>query len=224
MSVDFGADIMLLLAHFPDLSAAQITQYKALGELYTAWNEKINLISRRDIGNLYPRHVLHSLSITKIITFQPGTTVLDVGTGGGFPGIPLAIMFPNTNFTLVDSIGKKIKAVTAIASALGLKNVSPICCRVEAIKTQHDFVVSRATAKLDTLYGWIKDKIKPKSCHAIPNGLLYLTGGDLTDALQHLNVSSRIYQLAPVFPNPFFQTKKVVHLYLAPDKASKECP
>ena len=213
--MDIEAGVGLLKRYFPNLTDTQIEQYTALGRLYVGWNEQINLISRKDIIHLYPRHILHSLGIAKVVTLQAGATILDVGTGGGFPGIPLAIFFPAVHFTLVDSIGKKIKAVTDMVAKLGLKNVTPIWGRAEEVTGRYDFVVSRATAKLSTLYGWVQGKIKPKDHHAIPNGVLYLKGGDLKGVLQDLTMAAHVYDLAPLFPIPFFESKKLVHLYPA---------
>lgn len=205
--------VQAVLSHFPDLTPEQISQMERLGPLYAEWNAKINVISRKDIDELYVRHVLHSLGIAKVQPFKAGSDVLDVGTGGGFPGIPLAIMFPEVNFLLVDAIGKKIKVVQAVADALGLKNVTASHQRAEKVKGQFDFVVSRAVTRMPDFVKWVKGKTKKESAHALKNGILYLKGGDLSEELAPYK-SVTLYDLDAYFEDPFFETKKVVHLPL----------
>jgi len=183
-----------------------------LGALYQEWNAKINVISRKDIGELYIRHVLHSLGIAKMLQFLPGADVLDVGTGGGFPGIPLAILFPETNFVLVDSIGKKIKVVNEISKSLGLMNVVAVHDRAEKIAGNFDFVLSRAVTRIKPFYGWVKDKFKKQSIHTLKNGVLYLKGGDLKDELTESKLRYKIFELADCFAEAFFEAKKVVYV------------
>jgi 16S rRNA (guanine527-N7)-methyltransferase len=197
--------------YFKNLSAAQIQQFEKLQELYEDWNLKINVVSRKDIDELYLRHVLHSLAIAKVVQFKPGAKVLDVGTGGGFPGIPLAILFPETQFHLVDSIGKKIKVVNEVVEGLGLENVKTTNDRVEELKGTYDFIVSRAVAQMETFVGWTKGKISKKQNHDLKNGILYLKGGDLSEELK-LYTSATIYDLPTYFEEDFYETKKVVHL------------
>ena len=201
----------LIADNFPNLSDKQLEQFSKLEELYAEWNAQINVISRKDIDALNLKHVLHSLGIAKVQTFLPKANVLDVGTGGGFPGIPLAIMFPETQFVLVDSIGKKIKVVQAVADSLGLKNVQAIHGRAENVNGEFDFVISRAVTKMDDFVLWVKKKIKIKSKHELRNGILYLKGGDLTEELQHFPRAG-LYDLTNYFEDPFFETKKVVHI------------
>tara|TARA_R110002072_G_scaffold30810_4_gene95825 strand:+ start:314 stop:943 length:630 start_codon:yes stop_codon:yes gene_type:complete len=201
----------LLLKYFPNLSEHQIEQFFKLQELYQDWNLKINVVSRKDIDELYLRHVLHSLGIAKVIQFKPNSKVMDVGTGGGFPGIPLAILFPETQFHLVDSIGKKIKVVNEVVDGLGLENVKSTNARVEEVKGTYDFIVSRAVAQMETFVGWTKGKISKKQNHELKNGILYLKGGDLTEELQKYT-SATVYDLPDYFDEDFFDTKKVVHL------------
>lgn len=201
----------LISQNFPALSEKQIKQYGELEALYTYWNTRINVISRKDIDALYIKHVLHSLGIAKVQPFLSGSKVLDVGTGGGFPGIPLAIMFPETQFVLVDSIGKKIKVVEAIVEALDLKNVTAIHTRAEKIKGEYDFIISRAVTRMDDFVKWVRKKIRKKSHHDLKNGILYLKGGDLTEELQHFP-NATLFNLTDYFDDPFFETKKVVHL------------
>ncbi|MDT0647521.1 16S rRNA (guanine(527)-N(7))-methyltransferase RsmG [Zunongwangia sp. F260] len=203
----------LILKYFPDLSEDQQTKFRKLEELYKDWNLKINVVSRKDIDELYLRHVLHSLGIAKIQQFNPGAKILDVGTGGGFPGIPLAILFPETKFHLVDSIGKKIKVVEEVAEGLQLHNVKTTNARVEEIKGQFDFIVSRAVAAMPTFVHWTKGKIAKKSNHELKNGILYLKGGDLSEELQDYK-TAKIYNLTDYFEEDFYETKKVVHLPL----------
>ncbi|HEY8399850.1 MAG TPA: 16S rRNA (guanine(527)-N(7))-methyltransferase RsmG [Cytophagaceae bacterium] len=203
----------IILKYFPDLTEKQIQQFQQLGELYREWNEKINVISRKDIDLLYERHVLHSLGIAKVITFKPETSILDVGTGGGFPGIPLAILFPEVHFHLVDSIGKKIKVVQAVASALGLENVKAEQIRAEQIQDKYDFVVSRAVTRIAEFYQWVKHKFLKGSFNEPDNGILYLKGGDLEDELRELGRKDyKLYNLSQYFEEEFFETKKVLYL------------
>jgi len=203
----------LIFNYFPDLSAEQREQFELLEELYKDWNQKINVVSRKDIDELYLRHVLHSLAIAKFQQFIPNTSVLDVGTGGGFPGIPLAILFPEVQFTLVDSIGKKIRVVEEVVEGLQLKNVTPINSRVEDIKDKYDFIVSRAVAAMPTFVHWVKGKIKKESVHQRRNGILYLKGGNLTEELKDYR-TAQIVELTDYFKEDFFQTKKLVYLPL----------
>lgn len=199
--------------YFPYLTDIQKEQFAKLDFLYHDWNAKINVISRKDIDELYTKHILHSLGIAKVIKFEPGTYVLDVGTGGGFPGIPLAILFPETRFYLIDVIAKKIKVVQAVADALELKNVKAEQLRAELVKGDFDFIVSRAVTNMPDFVSWIKDKIKKKSKHELRNGILYLKGGDLTEELKDFPKATE-YNLADFFEDEFFETKKVVHLPL----------
>ncbi len=200
-----------VLKYFPDLTEDQLEKFTKLKDLYKDWNLKINVVSRKDIDEIYLRHALHSLGIAKVQQFQPGSTVMDVGTGGGFPGIPLAILFPETQFHLVDSIGKKIKVVNEVKEGLGLENVKTSNCRVEEIDEQYDFIVSRAVAQMETFVRWVKGKIKKKSNHELKNGILYLKGGDLSEELAKYE-TAKIYNLSDYFEEDFFETKKVVHL------------
>ena len=202
-----------ILKQFPDLTDNQILQFQKLEVLYQDWNAKINVISRKDIDELYTKHVLHSLAIAKIQTFEPGTCVLDVGTGGGFPGIPLAILFPETRFYLIDVILKKINVVKAVAESLALKNVKAEQMRAENVKGDYDFIVSRAVTNMPDFVYWIKDKIKKQNKHALKNGILYLKGGDLTQELADFPKATE-YNISEFFENEFFETKKVVHLPL----------
>jgi 16S rRNA (guanine527-N7)-methyltransferase len=202
-----------ILKYFPDLTAIQKEQFEKLDFLYHDWNEKINVISRKDIDALYTKHILHSLGIAKVIDFIPGTYVLDVGTGGGFPGIPLAILFPETRFYLIDIIAKKIKVVQAVVDVLELKNVKTEQLRAESVKGDFDFIVSRAVTNMPDFVSWIKDKVKKKSKHELQNGILYLKGGDLTEELKDFPKATQ-YDLADFFEDEFFETKKVVHVPL----------
>jgi 16S rRNA (guanine527-N7)-methyltransferase len=203
----------ILQKYFTDLSENQILQFQKLEKLYKDWNIQINVVSRKDIDELYLRHVLHSLGIAKVQKFKPKTKVLDVGTGGGFPGIPLAILFPEVEFHLVDSIGKKIKVVDGVVEGLGLTNVKTTHGRVEDDKDTYDFIISRAVAQMETFVRWTKKKIKKKSNHELKNGILYLKGGDLIDELSTFPKAT-IFDLQDYFKEEFFETKKVVHLPL----------
>jgi 16S rRNA (guanine527-N7)-methyltransferase len=202
-----------ILKYFPNLSDNQIEQFQKLDFLYHDWNEKINVISRKDINSLYTKHILHSLAIAKVNKFEPGTYVLDVGTGGGFPGIPLAILFPETRFFLIDIIAKKIKVVQAVAEALELKNVKAEQLRAENVKGDFDFIVSRAVTNMPDFVSWIKTKIKKQNKHELKNGILYLKGGDLTEELKDFPKATE-YNISDFFEDEFFETKKVVHLPL----------
>ncbi|MGB7786409.1 MAG: 16S rRNA (guanine(527)-N(7))-methyltransferase RsmG [Salinimicrobium sp.] len=203
----------LIQKYFPNLSREQLDQFSALQELYKDWNQKINVVSRKDIDELYLRHVLHSLGIAKVQEFRPGAAILDVGTGGGFPGIPLAILFPETSFRLVDSIGKKIKVVNEVVEGLGIQNVVSTNARVEEIDGHFDFIVSRAVAAMPTFVHWTKGKIAKEQKHELKNGILYLKGGDLSEELADYPKAT-IYELPDYFKEDFFETKKVVHLPL----------
>jgi 16S rRNA (guanine527-N7)-methyltransferase len=203
--------MQLILKYFPDLTDVQKVQFEKLEDLYKDWNSKINVVSRKDIDELYLRHVLHSLGIAKVISFQPNSKILDVGTGGGFPGVPLAILFPESQFQLVDSIAKKIKVVDEVVTGLGLTNVKTSQNRVEDIKGQFDFIVSRAVTTMPTFVSWVKGKIAKTQNHNLKNGILYLKGGDLTEELQNYKTAT-LYNLNDYFTEDFFETKKVVHL------------
>jgi 16S rRNA (guanine527-N7)-methyltransferase len=204
--------VTIVLKYFPDLSQEQRYKFEQLGSLYAAWNRKINLISRKDIDALYERHILHSLSIAKFVQFKPGTAVMDAGTGGGFPGIPLAIYFPEVDFTLVDSIQKKVRVVEDISRNLQLRNVKTVCERIENIKQKFDFIVSRAVTKITPFYAWTKSKIISSFTNEIDNGILYLKGGDLTEELKPLNKPYEIVDLKTYFEEAFFETKKLVYI------------
>ena len=204
--------IDLITRYFPGLPGEQLVRLEMLGGLYQEWNSRINVISRQDIDNLYERHILHSLCIGRLIHFQPGTTVLDAGTGGGFPGIPLAIYFPECTFHLADSTAKKLKVVRAIADALHLDNVTTEHCRLEEHNRKYDFVVSRAVASLDQMVGWTWKNIRPGGTEALQNGLLYLKGGDI-EQLSNRAIQQKVYPLNQYFQEPFFETKFLVHLF-----------
>lgn len=205
--------IKVLKKYFPEITNIQLDKYKKLENLYKEWNAKINVISRKDIDELYERHVLHSLGIAKVQPFKPGSKVLDVGTGGGFPGIPLAIMFPETQFHLTDAIGKKIKVVSAVAEELDIKNVKAEHVRAEKVKDTYDFIVSRAVTNMPDFVKLVKGKIAKNQLHELKNGILYLKGGDLTEELSVYS-TSKIYNLSDFFNEEFFDTKKIVYLPL----------
>lgn len=202
----------IIFKYFPELTQQQIEQFGKLYELYSFWNSQINVISRKDIDELYERHILHSLGIAKFCTFKPGEKVLDVGTGGGFPGIPLAILFPETQFHLVDSIGKKIKVVNEVATALGLKNVKGSHSRAEQIADKYNFVVSRAVTRLADFYPWVRGKFSKENINALRNGILYLKGGDLTEEIKESKLKAELYPLSAYFEEDFFDTKYVVYI------------
>jgi len=204
----------LINKYFPDLSSKQRDQFGEMEALYQYWNARVNVISRQDIETLYERHILHSLGIAKVLKFKSGTSILDVGTGGGFPGIPLAILFPEAQFHLVDSIGKKIRVVQEIMQALELTNVKAEQTRAEKLDDSYEFVVSRAVTRMAPFVGWVKKNISRNSFHPLKNGILYLKGGDLTEELSELKEKARIYELSGFFKEEFFETKKVVYVPL----------
>ena len=201
----------LIRKYFPELTEDQLSKFEKLEELYKDWNLKINVVSRKDIDEIYLRHVIHSLGIAKVQKFKPGSKILDVGTGGGFPGIPLAIMFPESTFHLVDSIGKKIKVVDEVSEGLGLENVTSFNQRVEELNHNYDFIVSRAVAIMPTFVRWVKGKIAKESNHERRNGILYLKGGDLSEELKDYR-TAEIFELSDFYEEDFFETKKVVYL------------
>ena len=207
-------DASVIFHYFPNLTGKQKEQFSLIGSLYKEWNEKINVVSRKDIENIYTNHILHSLGIAKLISFNAGAEILDVGTGGGFPGVPLAILFPETQFHLVDSIGKKITVVKEVSTALGLKNVNAEQIRAEQIKGKYDFIVSRAVTRMKEFYGWVNTKSKPKSKHTLDNGILYLKGGDLDEEMNELKRPYSVTNLQDFFNEEFFETKRVVYLPL----------
>lgn len=198
--------------YFPNLSPQQTEQFSRLKELYEEWNSQINVISRKDIENFYERHVLHSLAIAKVMEFSDGAEIMDIGTGGGFPGIPLAILFPECRFTLVDSIGKKVKVAAGVAESLGLKNVTTIHERAEKIDHKFDFIVSRAVTAMPDFIRWTKNKFKPKNTNPLANGILYLKGGDLKEEMKEVKKFYKFYDIPDFFSEPFFETKKVVYV------------
>ena len=202
----------LIFSYFPNLSEKQIGQFDRLQELYDDWNSKINVISRKDMEQFYVHHVLHSLGIAKVTTFLPGTKILDIGTGGGFPGIPLAILFPEVHFHLVDSIGKKINVVKEVTKALSLPNVEAQQARAEELVRKYDFVVSRAVTRMANFYPWVKGKIKLEDFNEFQNGILYLKGGDVDEEMEELDKSYVSYHLEDYFKEDFFETKKVVYM------------
>lgn len=202
-----------ILRQFPNLSSAQISQFERLFALYQDWNSKINVISRKDIDELYVKHVLHSLGIAKVIDFKPETAVLDVGTGGGFPAVPLAILFPESNFYAIDVIAKKIRVVNEVITSLELKNIKAEQKRAQLVTEKFDFIVSRAVTNMPDFVSWVNNRAKKKSVHALENGILYLKGGDLTQELKDFPKAT-LYSLSDYFDDPFFETKKVVHLPL----------
>ena len=207
-----STDIALILKYFPELTTKQQEQFAKLGPAYKFWNAQINVISRKDEDNFYERHVLHSLGIAKVMKFADDSEILDIGTGGGFPGIPLAIMFPECQFTLVDSIGKKIMVVNEVAEELGLKNVTGIHARAEQIKQQFDFVVSRAVTAMPAFLPWTRNKFKKENSNKLQNGILYLKGGDLKEELSGVKYPVKIKELSTFFKEDFFETKKVVYV------------
>jgi len=202
----------LIVKYFPSITAEQLKQFEQLPELYNFWNNQINVVSRKDIDMLYERHVLHSLGIAKVLSFLPGEAILDVGTGGGFPGIPLAILFPDADFHLVDSIGKKIKVVQEVAKAIGLTNLTASHQRAEQVDRKFDFVVSRAVTQLKEFYPWVKDKFNKQSKNKLPNGILYLKGGDLTQEIADSGLSVQQFHLKDYFEDEFFETKQVIYV------------
>ncbi|TNE52976.1 MAG: 16S rRNA (guanine(527)-N(7))-methyltransferase RsmG [Bacteroidetes bacterium] len=206
------ATVDLVFSNFPDLNEEQRKQFEQLKEQYEYWNARINVISRKDFDQFYLRHVLHSLGIAKVMNFLPEASVLDIGTGGGFPGIPLAILFPETHFHLVDSIGKKIKVVREVADAIGLQNVESTHQRGEQTQGKYDFIVSRAVTAMPDFLQWTKGKFLHESRHELPNGILYLKGGDLTEEMKPVKKACRYYELSDFFQEDFFETKKVVHV------------
>jgi 16S rRNA (guanine527-N7)-methyltransferase len=202
----------LIKKYFPEITETQLHQFEQLFPLYVEWNEQINVISRKDIDNLMLHHVLHSLAIAKFIEFRPGTEILDVGTGGGFPGIPLAILFPESSFLLVDSIGKKIKVVEGVVEGLGLTNVRAQHVRAEDVDQDFEFIVSRAVTRLNPFYYWVRKKISPNHFHTKRNGLILLKGGDLREEIQELERKTKVVDLPSYFDEPFFETKKLVYV------------
>ncbi|MBL7969924.1 MAG: 16S rRNA (guanine(527)-N(7))-methyltransferase RsmG [Prolixibacteraceae bacterium] len=204
----------ILTKYFTDLTDQQLNQFARLSSLYEEWNSKINVISRKDIEQLYERHVVHSLAIAKIIRFKPGTTVLDVGTGGGFPGIPLAILFPETQFMLIDSIGKKIRVVSEVASALNLTNVHAEHIRVEDVKQKFDFVVSRAVTAFPRFVSMVRTKVSGQNNNDLANGILYLKGGDFEEEIAPFRQQIQVYELCNLFQEEFFETKRLIHMTL----------
>jgi 16S rRNA (guanine527-N7)-methyltransferase len=204
--------LSIISTYFPDITPHQQQQFAQLQELYEHWNAQINVISRKDIALLYERHVLHSLGIAKVMRFKPKTRILDVGCGGGFPGIPLAILFPEASFYLVDSIGKKIKVVNEIATALQLKNVRAEHKRAEEVKEKFEFIISRAVTEFPVFYRWVQNKTSKEQFNALPNGILYLKGGDLSEEFKDFKKRVVFYELKDYFKEEFFETKKVVYL------------
>lgn len=208
----------IIQKYFPNMTELQVEQFAQLEALYNDWNAKINVISRKDIQNLYEHHVLHSLGIAKVVNFKDGTTVMDLGTGGGFPGIPLAILFPNTQFHLVDSIGKKVKVANEVAAAIGLKNVKFSHARAEEIKEQYDFVVTRAVMPMVDLIRVARKNIKREQHNAVPNGIIALKGGELTGEIASMHNISTVWELSDFFEEEYFKTKKVVHVTIVNKK------
>ncbi len=204
--------MLKILTYFPHLTAEQVRCFEKMAPLYREWNEKINVISRKDIDSLYEKHVLHALAIAKIISFRPGTKILDVGTGGGFPGIPLAVLFPTSEFTLIDSIGKKIKVVQAVADELGLKNITAIHTRVQEIKEEFDFVISRAVTAFPDFVGLVRKNIARKPQNSRPNGIIYLKGGDFQEEIRNFMSQIEVTEISGFFAEPYFETKKVIYL------------
>lgn len=202
----------LILKYFPDITERQKEQFAALPALYEDWNSKINVISRKDMENFVEHHVLHSLAIAKVMPFKTMADILDVGTGGGFPGVPLAIMFPDANFHLIDSIGKKIKVVSSVVESLGLTNVKAEQIRAEQLRGEYDFIVSRAVTDLSQFVGWVKGRISKTQYHTLHNGILYLKGGDLTEELAPFGKRPHLYPISQFYSEEFFDTKLVIHL------------
>lgn len=207
-----NAGTQLIQSYFPELTEKQLAQFDQLQELYEDWNSKINVISRKDMEKFYVHHVLHSLGIAKLFAFEPGTKILDIGTGGGFPGIPLAILFPDTHFHLVDSIGKKITVVKDVVKQLKLSNVEAQQARAEQLIRKYDFVISRAVTRMINFYPWVKGKIKREDFNEFQNGILYLKGGDVDEEMEELDKSYVVYHLEDYFKEEFFETKKVIYL------------
>ncbi|MEX2593725.1 MAG: 16S rRNA (guanine(527)-N(7))-methyltransferase RsmG [Anditalea sp.] len=204
--------IELILNNFPHLTEKQKEQFRKLGPLYSEWNEKINVISRKDMENFYTHHVLHSLGIAKVMEFEPGTQVLDIGTGGGFPGIPLAILYPKVSFHLVDSIGKKMNVVKDVYKQLGLQNVEAQQVRAEELVRRYDFIISRAVTQMSKFYPWVKNKFKKEDINEFPNGIFYLKGGDIDEEMEEMNISYVTYHLEDYFNEPYFDMKKVIYI------------
>lgn len=202
----------IIFKYFPNLTEDQKKKFAALYDVYKEWNDQINVVSRKDFDSFYEKHVLHSLGIAQVIQFQPGSEILDVGTGGGFPGIPLAIMFPDSDFYLVDSIGKKIKVVNGVKESLNLTNVFAGQKRAEELKQRFDFVVSRAVTQMPKFIPWVQDKFKKKGKNGYPNGILYLKGGDLAEELKPIARYKEVIELSDFFKEEFFETKKVVYI------------
>jgi 16S rRNA (guanine527-N7)-methyltransferase len=199
--------------YFPHLTSGQYDRFAVMEDLYREWNERINVISRRDIREIAVHHILHSLAIAKVISFVPGTTVMDAGTGGGFPGVPLAVFFPEVRFTLVDSIGKKTRVIEAISKSLGLSNISVINARFESVRDRFDFITGRAVSGLPVFFSLAGKAVKKNGMNSIPNGILYLTGGDLGEDLGQVGAASMVYDIRDFFGEDYFSTKKLVHLY-----------
>ena len=209
---ELNPGVGLIFDYFPGLTATQQEQFRQLGELYPFWNAQINVISRKDIGSLYLHHVLHSLGIAKFTSFSPDTRVLDVGTGGGFPGVPLAILFPEVHFHLVDSIGKKIKVVREVAQAIGLENLEADHIRAEQVDGKYDFVVSRAVTRLGEFYPWVQGKFSRNQSNALPNGIIYLKGGDLKAEIRESRLPAQVFPLDAYFAESFFETKSIAYV------------
>ncbi|MCX2742434.1 16S rRNA (guanine(527)-N(7))-methyltransferase RsmG [Mangrovivirga sp. M17] len=205
-------DLSLIKKYFPDITEKQENQFLKALETYREWNEKINVVSRKDIENLEEKHFLHSLAIAKIISFNDGARVMDVGTGGGFPGIPLAILFPNVQFHLVDSIAKKIRVVEEVSKACGLKNVTYQQARAEKVKGKFDYVISRAVTRMKPFYSWVKNKIEPGPHRDVDHGIIYLKGGDISEEMDELNRSYQVFDISKWYAEDFFETKKIVHV------------
>jgi len=207
-----AGDMEIIKKYFPDLNSTQTDQLAALGRLYREWNAKINVISRKDIDQLYERHILHSLGIAKVIRFKPGTRIMDVGTGGGFPGVPLAVLFPETEFLLIDSIAKKIKVVEGVAAGISLKNVKAVQGRAEEVRDKFDFIVSRAVTAFPQFVSLVGSRVSNSQKNEMPNGILYLKGGDFEEELLPFKGRIKIFELSSCFSEEFFGTKKVIHL------------